>query len=161
MTEQQSRRTSRREFLQRAGLTAGLGLDWGTPVPVVIEDQSPNVFGNHSIVHLTDALAVQSLLGALSVSSDIESLNTILYAASNQNDLTLEATVNALGELFRVGATVTGAEPDARDALYRRIHAIQSSIAYQSAAQNFDTTQVISLAELVAQEKSCSWEWTT
>lgn len=78
-------------------LTAGLGLDWGAPIAVLIEDQSPNYLDNHSIVHLTDALAVQSLLGELSASSDIAELGDILRAASNQNDFTLESVVNAVG----------------------------------------------------------------
>lgn len=37
---------------------AGLGIAWGNPISIAIENQNPNIIGNHSITTLTDALAV-------------------------------------------------------------------------------------------------------
>ncbi|MDZ7805098.1 hypothetical protein [Thiohalophilus sp.] len=100
-------------------LVAGLGVDWGVPIPVLIEDQTPNILDNHRIMHLTDSLAVQSMLSELSASEYPGDIREILRAATPQNAMTLETVVNTVGDLFQVGVEVTGTESDPRDALYQ------------------------------------------
>lgn len=125
--------------------TAGLGLDWGVPIPAGIEDQAPNYLANHSIIPLTDALAVYALFGELSSSANMADIGAILNAATNQNDMTLESMVNALGDMFGAGSAITGNEDDLRDALYTRIVAIRNSAGYQAAQQTADFITLISL----------------
>jgi len=129
---------------------AGLGVDWGMPIPIVIEDQSPNLFGNHSIVHLTDALAVQALVGSLSATADERLLGELFKVASNKSEMALEFIVNAIGDLFQAGSPLTGTEAEPRDALYIRIQSIEASTAYQAAKKAAETSHITSLAGLSA-----------
>jgi len=95
-----------------------------------IEDQFLT-FQNHSKEHLADALAVYDLFAVISPVSDadtnifLESLTTILYASSNVANASLEAAVNALGDLFNMGESVSIGD---RDQLYQRIGAITAGV---------------------------------
>jgi len=101
------------------------------PVPgdnqlIFIEDQltvaDPPSALNHSIRALSDSLAVYDLLGTLDPNLTLNQIKPILESGSNTSEQSLESVVNALGDLFGVGTTVT---TDLRDELYTRIQAIQ------------------------------------
>ena len=86
---------------------------------------------NHSIVRLTDALAVANLLTTIDPSldandngMDVQQLTQILYSASNLPDNSLEVIVNAVGEIYQAGEYV---EVGDRGALYTRIKEINES----------------------------------
>lgn len=115
--------------IAQAGLSlvAGLGLDWSAPIPVVIEDQSPDIVSNHSIVHLTDALVVYGLLGTLSPALTTEPAGSWLKLSSVANGDTLEAALDGLRRLL-LGATDETTVGN-RDAFYTNVQALQSALA--------------------------------
>lgn len=128
-------------------LVAGLGLDWSTPVPIFIEDQTLSLVGNHSIVTLTDALSVYDLLDRLDPGLTVDQITTVLGQASSRANDTLEIVVNALGDLVGAGATVS---VDDRDQLYARIQAIQSNALYQQASGLVSVVPVASLSSFAS-----------
>jgi pimeloyl-ACP methyl ester carboxylesterase len=127
-------------------LIAGLGQPLSPPIGIVTEDQTqsdvPEPAGarNHSQRVLTDSLAVHALFAELSSSLTVENIGTILNASGNRNAMTLEDAVNALGDLFQAGSTITVI--DDRDALYTRMQAISDSAGYQLAVQARDFVTV-------------------
>lgn len=123
---------------------AGLGLDWGTPIPVAIESQSPLIWKNHSITTLADALAVHALFAAVDADLTLADNAAIFKAASAREAATLESVVIALGKLFL--STAPAIDTGDRDALYRAIHDIRAALP-----EDPDYT-VISLATLTAAE---------
>ena len=102
----------------------------GTPVapqlPIVIEDQSPNLIANHSIKYLTDALAIYDLFARVDPSVSVETVSTIINAASNQTANTLESALSALGALYDKGYPST--ETD-RDTFYANLYDLQAAVA--------------------------------
>ncbi len=130
----------------------------GAPVPehyVFIEDQGlpgpGNSSGNHSISALTDALAVYNLFGTLDPSLSLEQIKPFLQLASNKNNESLEAAVDALGDLFGVGTKVGIGD---RDALYTRIQAIESNLFYQQAGGLVDLVATETLSDAAALDNS-------
>ncbi len=119
-----------------SNIIADQGFEWiaglyGLPAPeqkVFIEDQgvagTKEPAGNHSIKPLTDALALYSLLASLDPSLTVDTITPLLEAAAYRPEESLENTLNALSGLFGIGGSVA---VDDRDALYRRINAIQAS----------------------------------
>lgn len=132
-------------------VTAGLGVVFGESIPLFIEDQgvvAGNLFfGNHGILHLTDAMAVYDLLGqvdpAKSTGQILSLGRDILEAASNQAETSLEEVVNGLGKIFRAGVNVA---VDDRDQLYTSISAIREAIADR------DSLQLVSLVRVDADD---------
>ena len=108
-------------------VAAGLGQMLGGVVGVYVEDQSGLIgaLKNHSIKLLTDSLAIYNLLVTLDQNLTPDQITVIMEAASNESDKSLEAIVNALGDLFSAGVKVT---TDNRDELYTRIQAIQGKL---------------------------------
>ncbi len=106
-------------------LTAGLGLDWGAPISIAIEDQSPNLFANHSIKYLTDSLAIYDLFAKVDPSVSVETVTSIIKAASNQSANTLEATLSALAWVYF--KTYTTGE-NSRDVFYANLYELQGVI---------------------------------
>jgi pimeloyl-ACP methyl ester carboxylesterase len=80
-------------------LIAGLGYQLGTPVSIQTE-AADNPLNNHSIVGLTDALAVHAAFGALDPTLSVEAIGAIIEASTDQNTYTLEAALSALGGVF-------------------------------------------------------------
>jgi len=80
---------------------------------------------NHSIVNLTDALAVYNLLATVDSNISISSATGILEAASNIAEESLEETVNVIGDLLSAGVKVNIGN---RDELYTRIQAIEDDL---------------------------------
>jgi len=93
----------------------------------IISSESTNqgIIDAHSIKAITDALAVYDLLGGPYSTLTLAEITPILKFGSNQANQSLEAIVNAVGDLFGVGEEVA---VDNRDALYTRIQAVQQAI---------------------------------
>ena len=108
-----------------ASVIAGLGTQLAPPVFIETE-ASVNPIDHHSIVGITDALAVYDLFARTDSSLGVESIGAILKAATDQNAATLEAATQALGKVFLAVA------PDIpvgdRDALYRAYGQIREAI---------------------------------
>ena len=98
---------------------------------VFIEDQglpSPgNPAGNHSIKALTDALAVYDLLGKLDNTLSLDQIKPFLEAGSNTPNESLEAIVDAVGDLLGAGSKVT---IDDRDALVQMDYRLDAEGAH-------------------------------
>ena len=110
-------------------VTAGVGVLFGDVVPAFIEDQGviPGnlLIGNHSILHLADALAIYNLLATIDSSLTISTGTVLLESVSNNTNNTLEELVNALGILFKTGTTITTGD---RDQLYTRLSDINAAL---------------------------------
>ena len=104
----------------------GVSIEGGNPVH------------NHSIVTLTDALAVYATYGALAPSLTLAQTGQLLQSASATNNRTLENALDALRALIN-GAdalTTTKTTTDDRDALYTNLYALQNSAGYQALKGN-------------------------
>jgi hypothetical protein len=104
-------------------MVAGLGLAWGTPIPVQIE-VGQNPLDNHSIVTLTDALAVYDLFGRADANLQLTAIGEMLKAVSSRSEATLESAVRSLGRLFL--ATAPEVATGDREALYRTCEQIRA-----------------------------------
>ncbi|MGV8894808.1 MAG: calcium-binding protein [Burkholderiaceae bacterium] len=127
--------------VQASGPTviAGLGTLLGNIQPVFTEG-SP-----HSIIPLTDSLAIYNLLATIDPGLNLGSITNILKASSNVAANSLESAVSTLGKLFLVNgaAGFTGNEFDTnRDLLHSSVDKIQ-----QAVAANAGSYQLVSLAD--------------
>ena len=130
--------------------TASLGTVLGNIQPVLIE-ANLNPLHNHSIVTLTDALAIYNLLATLdpNLNSKLADIGELLKAASHQAADTLEATLSALGKLF--GKTYPATETS-RDTLYVNLYDLQAAAAGVSgltvrSLTDFTATQMAVVAQ--------------
>ncbi|WP_275540521.1 calcium-binding protein, partial [Sulfurisoma sediminicola] len=110
---------------------------------------------------MTDSLAIYNLLATLDANlngagaSGLYRITPLLEASANVADRTLENMVNALGNLFKAGTTITSAQTDQREALYARIKAIQDNQLFTQSAglvsvrdlTQFSSTQIASIAQ--------------
>jgi Ca2+-binding RTX toxin-like protein len=106
----------------------------------------------HSIINITDALAVYDLLIRLSPGVDMNTINDILHTASATAESSLEATLAAVGTLF--GEQFQSTETT-RDTLYQNIHKLTDEnalfgqaaglVSIESLSDN-DATSLSSLA---------------
>jgi len=106
-------------------VVSGIGFTPGSQqsfLTLFSEMANQGVIDAHSKDDLTDALAVYTLLDGVGGSLSFDQITPILQAGSNLPEESLEGIVNALGDLFGVGATVT---TGLRDELYTRIETIQ------------------------------------
>ena len=104
-----------------------IGLSVAPPITIQIESNA-NPIHNHSIVTLTDTLAVYNLFSQVDPSLSVDEATAILKTSAYTADHTLESAVTALGELFVTGFTSrTGSEYDTeRDHLYIDIESINN-----------------------------------
>ena len=114
-------------------IIAGVGGAVGANHPVAIEAKGnlDSVLGglyNHSIVTLTDALAVAALMQKLDPALNLARINTHLKNASNTNAAMLEAVVDGLGKLLGVESKTA---QDDRIQLYNNLHALQNNTYFQ------------------------------
>ncbi len=116
-----------------ASIISGLGAPVGTPVSVQIEAAPGAGLGNHSIVRLTDALAVQALYATLDPNLTSAQLNALIDASGSPMNNTLETALDALRKLL-IGATASATAPDNRDDFYINLYALQNSTAYTNLA---------------------------
>jgi len=85
--------------------------DHGTPQQVFLENNS------HSIIPLTDSLAVYRLLNKIDADLSMTGINQLLEAASNVSTNSLESLASALSRVFQGNAAQAVGMGD-RDALY-------------------------------------------
>lgn len=122
-----------------ASLIAGLGLPVSSALGIEIEAAPFPYLDNHSVVRLTDALAVYAAYAELAPSLSLAQIGQIVRSASSRPDNTLEWTLGAL----RVALLGPAAQPDPnpnpnptrtdyRNALYTNLYALQDSTAYQA-----------------------------
>ena len=104
---------------------AGLGSAIGIRVDVLTEP-APN---SHSIVLLTDALAVQAAYSKLAPSLAQDQLNRLLDASGVTSDRTLEDALDALRTLL-LGPGTPPTTANDRQALYTNLQTLQTDSAY-------------------------------
>ncbi len=122
--------------------TAGLHLteaERAAAIHVAIEDQVPGEsfplpWDNHSIVVLTDALAVYSLLTELDPTLSADDFHEIFQQSSNQTFDSLENIVSSIASLFGVSGTALVPGNDHRNDLYLKIADIRADTGFQQAA---------------------------
>ena len=103
-------------------LTAGLGQMIGSVQPTFIE--SGDAIHNHSIVTLTDSLALYNLYAKLDPNLDMSQIDALFRAASNRIDNSLEKGLQSLVKLFQNQAPVLST----RDAYYTALIGLRDSL---------------------------------
>lgn len=109
-------------------IISGLGYQLGTPIAIQTE-AADNPLNNHSIVALTDALAIQSLYSQLSPGLSQEQLNILIDASGAGNATTLEGALDAL-RILVFGPSTGQTQAGDRDALYANLYALQGNAAF-------------------------------
>ena len=109
---------------------AGLGVDFSQPIPIAIENQlagvsNPPLSFNHSQQVLTDTLAIYDLFARVDPSVSVDTITSIVKAASNRNANTLESALSALGWVYF--KAYYGGETS-RDAFYTSLYELQGVI---------------------------------
>ena len=104
-------------------VVSSAGMYVSPPIMMSVETRSP--LGAHSMVRVTDALAIYNLFSSIDANATLPDLTPILNAASNQGNETLETIVYALSELLIDPIEVP---TDDRDVLYQAIQAIETEI---------------------------------
>ena len=116
-----------------AGFSAIPGLGAQLSPPLFIETESSlNPIENHSVVGLTDSLAVYNLFATLDTNlnaNGITDINNFIKASTDTHAESLETTVDMLGSIFGVAGTVAVGD---RNSLYTQIQAIQTSALFES-----------------------------
>jgi Ca2+-binding RTX toxin-like protein len=107
-------------FGSELNIIAGYADDHGTPQEVCLENNT------HSIVDLTDSLAVYSLFAGITPSLTMEDISGIIRADAHQPDMALETTVQKLADVLLSNAPeISGGD---REALYRGIQSMQGFV---------------------------------
>lgn len=120
-------------------LIAGVGQVIGPRVDLFIENDG--ALHDHSIITLTDALAVYDLFGRLSSTAEISTITNLLKAASNIDTDSLEQSVDALHQLFlNQPATFAVEESAHRIDLYERLFAVRTLQQVNGTYQLVDLT---------------------
>ncbi|MCU7873331.1 MAG: hypothetical protein KZQ91_11350 [Candidatus Thiodiazotropha sp. (ex Lucinoma borealis)] len=96
-----------------------------------VETRSP--LGAHSMVRVTDALAIYNLFSAIDPNADLSNLTSILDAASNRGNESLESIIHSLSDLLINPIDVP---IDEREPLYQAIQTIEIELFVDSTAAN-------------------------
>jgi Ca2+-binding RTX toxin-like protein len=129
-------------FYGESGLnvTAGLGQVIGTHVPLFIEGEGAVSLENHSIVKLSDSLALYDTFNKLSPALSQNTIGDILKASSNESLKSLESSLDALRTLLMDGGIATDPAKQTptgnRDAFYANLNALQDSAGYKALKGN-------------------------
>ncbi|MEO8409808.1 MAG: hypothetical protein ABI478_04505 [Propionivibrio sp.] len=129
---------------------SGLGAQLAPPTMVQIEAAfgGPLGPGSHSVVRLADSLATYALYAALSPSLTLDQISSILKSASNQDNLTLESSLDAL-RILLLGKTLVDATPtkdgqtDNRESFYTNLTNLQASAEYQALASSSNSIKLL------------------
>lgn len=119
-------------------VTAGLGLTNGNVVRTFIEASSnPLSRDNHSIVKLSDSLAIKNIFATLDPAKSLAQLDTYIKQSSNTLADSLEKTLGGLIKTIlgsSVSPTVVSGSDEvaARDSYYLHIQELIDSATYQS-----------------------------
>lgn len=125
-------------------IISGLGYQLGMGISIQTE-AAANPLDNHSIVTLTDALAIQSLYSRLAPGLSPGQLNTLVDASGTTMSQTLESALDALRTLLlgpATGQTPTGD----RDTFYANLHMLQGSTAYTALMGSVQLTLLTALS---------------
>ncbi|MCG8015399.1 MAG: hypothetical protein JAY97_04215 [Candidatus Thiodiazotropha sp. 'RUGA'] len=104
-------------------IVSSVGMYVSSPLMVNVETRSP--LGAHSMVRVTDALAIYNLFYSIDDNETLANLTPILSAASNTGNETLEVVICRLSDLLINPINVP---IDNRDALYQAIYSIEAEI---------------------------------
>jgi pimeloyl-ACP methyl ester carboxylesterase len=121
---------------------SGLGYQLGTAISIQTEAASGAGLANHSVVRLTDALAVQSLYAQLVPGLTQDKLNALVDASGATMNLTFESALDALRViLFGPGTTQTVI--DDRNAFYTNLYNLTSDARYTALAGTAQLTVLV------------------
>ncbi|CAG1021438.1 partial RTX-I toxin determinant A from serotypes 1/9, partial [Methylococcales bacterium] len=115
-------------------IISGVGGNVGANIPVDIEFKDPidsvlSGLYNHSIVQLTDAMAVVNLFNKLDAGITTERFNDLFLKGSNEIGLSLEGLLDGLRSFF--GKT-DSTPNDNRDQFYINLYDLQNSTAFKN-----------------------------
>ncbi len=121
-------------------VTGGLGQVIGTRKPVFIEAEgwswgNPVLVENHSIVKLSDSLALYDLISGIDPALKETDIGRLLDLGANRMADSLEATLDVLRNIFlgaRVAPTKAPGSPDNRDDYYQNLTALQNSATFEN-----------------------------
>ncbi|MCG7904954.1 MAG: hypothetical protein JAY95_00325, partial [Candidatus Thiodiazotropha taylori] len=130
-------------------IVSSVGMYVSTPIMMSVEARLP--LGAHSMVRVTDALAIYNLFSSIDFRETLSDLSSILNAASNRVNESLETLVYELSELLMAPIIVP---KDDRNALYQAIHTIETELFIDRAIADpqlkpiYQNLEVESLASL-------------
>ncbi|MCK6413895.1 MAG: hypothetical protein L6Q55_15945 [Azonexus sp.] len=114
-----------------ASVITGLGSQLSEPIRIQIEAATGLGFANHSIVRMTDALAIHALYAELFPGLNLGQIGGLVDASGARIADTLEGALDALRRLLLGGATPL-TQADDRDALYANLQTLRGNAAYQN-----------------------------
>ncbi|MEW8350914.1 MAG: calcium-binding protein [Candidatus Thiodiazotropha taylori] len=130
-------------------IVSSVGMYVSTPIMMSVEARLP--LGAHSMVRVTDALAIYNLFSSIDFRETLSDLSSILNAASNRINESLETLVYELSELLMAPIVVPKGD---RNALYQAIHTIETELFIDRAIADpqlkpiYQNLEVESLARL-------------
>ena len=134
---------------------AGLGVAWGQPIPIGIENQLdtallPNVPAalNHSMQPLTDSTSIYATLFRLAPAATIEQIGSVFKAASPVNSKTLESTLDSLRRLI-VGTDIVATPDGDRDAFHSNRQGLDAAVTDGGTQGAFELRLIPSVAGMV------------
>jgi pimeloyl-ACP methyl ester carboxylesterase len=130
-------------------MTAGLGFMLGSTLPVRIENNG--ITGNHSIVRLSDTLAVYETYARLTPGLDVAQAAQ-LFSASGSGNHRQEDALDALRNLIQGKTSVDKTAVDNHDAFGANLAELQNSSAFASLAGK--VTLNMNVANIATQAKA-------
>ncbi|MFO1283029.1 MAG: calcium-binding protein [Burkholderiales bacterium] len=115
----------------RPGNSVIAGLGNQPAPPILIENEDHGLIGNHSIVPLTDSLALYDAFGGLSSTDAIGAIGAIVRGTYSNANATLETALDALRRSV-LGPATTSTTIENRDAFHANLIALRDSGAYQA-----------------------------
>ncbi|MBI2314196.1 MAG: hypothetical protein HYU77_17055, partial [Betaproteobacteria bacterium] len=132
---------------------AGLGYQLGTSIFIQTEAAPGAGLANHSIVRLTDALAIQSVFAQLAPALTQDQLNALVDASGATTVQTFESALDALRVIVS-GSPVAPTPAEDRETLYTHLYALAESTALRNLAGTPGTQLTVlagmSAADMVA-----------
>ena len=122
-----------------ASFITGLGSQSSATLPVQIEADQVLGFSNHSILRLTDALAVQSAYAVLYPGLTQAQLNAMIDASGSDASDILESALDGLRKLLlgpMTGKTSTNRNATDRSDLYTNLDGLQNAGAFKTLIGN-------------------------
>ena len=152
-------------FYGEGGLnvTAGLGQVIGTRRPIFIEREpdgygsDAGTFPNHSIVKLSDSLALYDLFSLLDETVSERSINNILSASASKGLNSLEAGLDAIRRLLLGGSVVPTklqSAADDRERYYANLVDLQATIQQNGFAGAFSFRDVPTSSAILAKARN-------
>jgi Ca2+-binding RTX toxin-like protein len=131
---------------------AGLGYQLGTAISIQAE-AATNPLNNHSIVGLTDALAVQALYAQLVPVLSQTALNTLVDASGATMDQTLESALDALRTIF-LGPDTSKTTIGDRNAYYTNLYSLTGDSHFTALAGTAQLTVLTTSSGMTTMAKN-------